>query len=69
MTDEELTAEVMKLRPVVRSIMRLHDLSEEVLRPASPLQRTIYDAQIYASGVELAHKLFHIMHQIETSKI
>ncbi|MCV0395081.1 MAG: hypothetical protein K5872_02615 [Rhizobiaceae bacterium] len=54
MTLQEQRLAWMKVRALVTEIIGFHDLAEREDHPPTGLQRTIYDAHVYASGVTLA---------------
>lgn len=68
MTRAELVAEIGRMRPVIMDIIGFHDLAEREDVRLTHLQRTIYEARVYAGGVELAGRLHRLIVLMEEDR-
>ena len=52
-----LASEIERLRPILCDVIGFHELAENESISLTPLQRTVYEARVYAAGVELGSGL------------
>lgn len=60
-----LASEIEGLRPILRDVIGFHQLAENENISLTPLQRTVYEARVYAAGVELADRLNRLIHTMD----